>query len=170
MVDFKHSQVREEYMWDKYSFTIKDILTKNNPSSRMERISGILDYECGIDAVVMNPYSKNNSIRFVSLRILNDNYLNFTFRIPHTGKKRELEKLLSNTNPTPFYHIQITEGCAGTQLAILNINKLSEYVKEHSEFWLNISQYIVRKERNNYYSIPISKFKRFIKVYQISTI
>lgn len=170
MEDFKTSQSMEEYMWKTYSIIIRDILTKSNPHARIERVDGILDYECGIDGIVMNPYQGNNSIRFISLRVLNNNYSTFTFRIPQTGKKRELSKLLSTTNPTPYYHIQITEGSAGTQIAILNINKLSQYVKEHTEFWLNIIQYIKVGRRNNYYSIPIEKFKRFIKVYQINRI
>jgi len=170
MVDFKTSQSMEEYMWTKYSAIIKDVLTKNNPNSKMERVSGILDYECGIDAVILNPNFKSNSIRFISLRILNHNYSNFTFRIPHTNKKRELDKLLSSENPTPYYHIQITEGCNGTQIAMLNINKLSEYVEQHPEFWFVISEYIIRGERNNYYSIPMNKFKRFIKIHQIDSV
>ena len=170
MVNFKVSQQMEERMWNEYSAIIKDVLTKGNPNSKMERVSGILDYECGIDAVVINPDLKDNSIRFVSLRILNNNYSNFTFRIPHTNKKRELDKLLSSSNPTPYFHVQITVGNNRTQLAVLNINKLSEYVEQHPEFWFVISEYIVRGERNNFYSIPMTKFKRFIKIYQIDSI
>jgi len=167
MANFKQNQVREEYMWKTYSTIIKDTLTNNNPNSKMERVNGMLDFDCGIDAVVKLPLNGTYSIRFVSLRILNDNYSNFTFRIPSTGKKRELEKILSPYNPSPYYHVQITEGCNGTQVAILNINKLSKYVEEYPEFWFVISQYVVKGERNNYYSIPISKFKRFIKVVNI---
>ena len=167
MVDFKQNQVREDYMWKTYGKLIKDTLTKNNPNSKMERINGMLDYDCGIDAVVKLPMNGTYSIRFVSLRILNDNYDNFTFRIPHTNSKKELFKLLSPYNPAPYYHVQITEGCNGTQLAILNVFKLSQYVEEYPEFWAVISNYIKQGERNNYYSIPIKMFQRFIKVVNI---
>jgi hypothetical protein len=107
------------------------------------------------------------SIRFVSLRILNDNYDNFTFRIPDTKSKKELLKLLSPYNPSPFYHVQITEGCNGTQIAMLNIYKLSKYVEENPEFWSVISDYIKIGDRNSYYSIPMKKFKRFMKIVNI---
>ena len=162
--NFKESQKREEHMWNAYGSIIKDILTKNNPLAKIERINGILDYLCGIDAVVVNPLRNINSIRFISLRILNNNYDTFTFRKTHSNKQDELEKLLSLYNPSPSYHIQITEGKLGTQIAILDVLKLSMYVEKNIEFWEIISNYIKKAERNDYYSIPIAKFKRFIKV------
>jgi hypothetical protein len=167
MADFKQNQVREDYMWKTYGTIIKDTLTNNNPLSKMERINGMLDYDCGIDAVIKLPMNDSYSIRFVSLRILNDNYDNFTFRIPDTKSKKELLKLLSPYNPSPFYHVQITEGCNGTQIAMLNIYKLSKYVEENPEFWSVISDYIKIGDRNSYYSIPMTKFKRFMKIVNI---
>jgi len=167
MADFKQNQVREDFMWNTYGTIIKDTLTNNNPNSKMERVNGMLDYDCGIDAVVKLPMNGTYSIRFVSLRILNDNYSNFTFRIPDTNNKKELFKLLSPYNPAPFYHVQITEGWNGTQIAILNINKLSQFVDENPEFWSEISNYIKKGERNSYYSIPMVKFKRFMKIVNI---
>ena len=167
MADFKQNQVREDYMWTTYGTIIKDTLTNNNPNSKMERVNGMLDFDCGIDAVVKLPLNGAYSIRFVSLRILNDNYSNFTFRIPDTKSKKELFKLLSPYNPSPFYHVQITEGWNGTQIAILNINKLSKYVEENPEFWNVISDYVKKGERNSYYSIPMTKFKRFMKIVNI---
>jgi hypothetical protein len=167
MKDFKQSQVREDYMWSTYGTIIKDTLTKNNPDSKIERVNGMLDYDCGIDAVVKLPMNGTYSVRFISLRILNHNYDNFTFRIPHTKSKKELFKLLSPYNPAPYYHVQITEGCNGTQIAVLNIFKLSKYVEDNPEFWEVISNYIKKGERNNYYSIPKAKFERFIKIVNI---
>jgi hypothetical protein len=164
MIDFKESQKREEYMWHKYSNTIKNVLTRNNPNTTMERITGMLDFDCGIDAVVKLPIKKSYSIRFISLRILQNNYNNFTFRIPDSNFKPELYKLLDTFNPSPYYHVQITEGNDGTQIAILNLYKLSEYVIENPMFWFKIMEYREKCNRNDYYSIPIAKFKRFIKV------
>ena len=169
MVDFKESQKKEELMWSKYGTVIKDILTLNNPNSKIERINGMLDYSCGIDAVILNPIGVD-SIRFVSLRMIKGFYDTLTFRIPHTNSKKELFKLLSPHNPAPYYHVQITEGNKGTQVVILNINKLSKYVIANPEFWNTISNYIVKAERNNFYAIPIKKLKRFCKVTNIGVV
>jgi hypothetical protein len=38
------------------------------------------------------------------------------------------------------------------------------HVEKNIEFWEIISNYIKKAERNDYYSIPIAKFKRFIKI------
>jgi len=165
--NFKTNQQREEYMWKAYGETIKNVITNSNPLAKIERVSGMLDSYCGIDAVVNNKINDVDSIRFISLRILNNNYNNFTFRVPTSGSKMELLKLLHQYNPTPYYHIQITEGSRGTQIAILNIEKLIEYVNENNTFWAVIQEYLVKGERNNYYSIPISKFKRFIKIIEL---
>jgi hypothetical protein len=167
MIDFKENQKREEYMWNKYSNTIKKSLTRNNSNASIERISGMLDFDCGIDAVVKLPYKKSYSIRFISLRILKNNYNNFTFRIPDSKFKSELFKLTDTFNPSPYYHIQITEGNNGTQIAILNLHKFSEYVIENPVFWFKIMEYRVKGKRNDFYSIPITKFKRFIKIVHI---
>ena len=167
MKDFKQSQVREDYMWNTYGTLIKDTLTKNNPDSKIERVNGMLDFDCGIDAVIKLPMNGTYSVRFISLRILSDNYSDFTFRIPTSKAPKELFKLLSPYNPAPYYHVQITEGCNGTQIAILNINTFSIYVAENPEFWHIISDYIKIGKRNNFYSIPMAKFQRFIKIVNI---
>lgn len=165
--NFKSNQQREEYMWKSYGETIKNIITNNNPKAKIERVNGMLDSYCGIDAVINNQSKYANWIKFLSLRILNNNYKTFTFRIPDTGSEKELSKLFKSYNPTPHYHIQITEGNKGTQIVVLNIETLKIYVEENISFWKVIEQYKVKGERNSYYSIPICKFKRFIKVIEL---
>ena len=165
--NFKQSQDRENYMWQTYGDTIKNVLTNSNPNATIEKVEGMLDYFCGIDAVVNNKIKDLNQIRFISLRILNNNYNNFTFRVPTNGSRMELLKLLHQYNPTPYYHVQITEGSKGTQIAILNIEKLIEHVNDDNTFWAVIQQYLKKGDRNNYYSIPIAKFKRFIKIIEL---
>lgn len=165
--NFKTNQQREEYMWKAYGETIKNVITNSNPMAKIERVNGMLDSYCGIDAVINNKTNNINWVKFLSLRILNNNYKTFTFRIPDTGCEKELSKLFKSYNPTPHYHIQITEGDKGTQIAILSIEKLKIYVDENISFWNTINEYIVKGKRNSYYSIPISKFKRFIKIIEL---
>jgi hypothetical protein len=164
---FEENQKRENYMWQTYGETIKNILTNSNPRAKIEKIEGMLDSYCGIDAVINNPSKYNSWIKFLSLRILNNNYKTFTFRIPTSGSEIELSKLFKSYNPTPHYHIQITEGSKGTQISMLNIERLAMYVDENPSFWQVIKQYIKKGDRNNYYSIPIAKFKRFIKIIEL---
>jgi hypothetical protein len=169
MNTFIDRQKNEDRMWDKHKELIKNTLTKNSKDAILERVTGILDYDCAIDAVIKLSELGIYQVRFISLRMLNNNYNHFTFRIPSTKAPKELFKLLSPYNPTPYYHLQITEGNSGLQIAVLDLHKLSIYIKENPSFWETIQRYIKVGKRNDYYNIPMSKFERFMIIKHINT-
>jgi len=104
----------------------KDALLRLLGASEIELVTrGILDIDCGIDAVA----KIDNQAYFISLRFRETNldYNSFTLSGSLTGYKSELSKWI-NSRVRPDFFIQITESNLGTRYIEVNVSAFNIYI------------------------------------------